>query len=146
MFVAAENGHEPCLRALLAAGADVNTQDYHGWTALMKAADGGHVQIALRLLEAGADPTKDHDGWTASRVAVEKFQESARASWQSVWSAANDARNGFMPKRFRTAKGYSSAVRLVHMAIHLRALPRWSEESTGGGVRMRATGSVWFVA
>jgi ankyrin repeat protein len=51
------------------AGADVNSQDYHGWTALMKAAYGGHAQIALRLLEAGADPTKDHDGWTAKEVA-----------------------------------------------------------------------------
>jgi hypothetical protein len=47
-----------------------------GWTALMCAAQNGHEQVALVLLEAKADPNQaKHDGWTALMAAALKGQE-----------------------------------------------------------------------
>lgn len=45
------------LASLLAAGADVNVRDEHGWTALCWAAGGGDARLIDMLLERGADPT-----------------------------------------------------------------------------------------
>ena len=57
---AAEDGHVDCLKEIIAAGADINIQDYpityfngkyitakkkQGQTALMKAAGKGHVEM-----------------------------------------------------------------------------------------------------
>ena len=40
----------------LAAGADPNLQNHHGDAALHSAAEHGHVEALLRLLDGGADP------------------------------------------------------------------------------------------
>ena len=40
---------------LLERGADVNKVDENGWTALMHAAEEGHVETVTLLLERGAD-------------------------------------------------------------------------------------------
>ena len=39
----------------LAAGADVNAKDNHGYTPLHWAADGGHKEVAELLIAKGAD-------------------------------------------------------------------------------------------
>lgn len=41
---------------LLLDGADVQTQDGNGWTALTHASALGHYEIAQQLLDSGADP------------------------------------------------------------------------------------------
>lgn len=63
---AASNGDLPSVRALLAAGADVNATNKSGQTALMVAAVMGHGEIVASLIEAGADPhLRDRLGLTA---------------------------------------------------------------------------------
>ena len=42
------------MKALLAAGADVNAKEKEGWTALMLAAEKGHTEIVQLLKQAGA--------------------------------------------------------------------------------------------
>jgi hypothetical protein len=46
-MLAAQNGHEPCVRDLLKAGADRNKElpAYSGWNALRLAESGGHVAV-----------------------------------------------------------------------------------------------------
>ena len=52
---AAWNGHEACLKELLAAGADVNQMTENRYTSLMVASKLGHDLCVRLLLEAGAD-------------------------------------------------------------------------------------------
>jgi hypothetical protein len=51
---------------LLTAGADVNATNIDGWTALMRVAHWGHIEILDMLLKAGADSNAvDSSGKTA---------------------------------------------------------------------------------
>ena len=52
---AAWNGHDGCLKVLLAAGADVNQMTGNRYTALMVASRLGHDLCVWLLLQAGAD-------------------------------------------------------------------------------------------
>ena len=47
--------HTNCVKALTAAGADVNGTSWRGNTALMKAAEGGSEECLNIVIEAGAD-------------------------------------------------------------------------------------------
>jgi len=73
MHEAAGAGCCEALRALLAAGADVNAAVDDGWTCLHSAVKGGHADAVRLLLDSGADPgSATTSGWTAlhlSRVA-----------------------------------------------------------------------------
>jgi ankyrin repeat protein len=51
--------------ALLAAGADVNETAPDGTSALVVAVLNGHFELAAALLDKGADPNADKQGWTA---------------------------------------------------------------------------------
>jgi ankyrin repeat protein len=55
---AAEGGHLDVARLLLTRGADPNTQDAEGRTALAAAAEHGDPALVKLLLEAGADPKR----------------------------------------------------------------------------------------
>jgi ankyrin repeat protein len=46
---AATNGHEPAVKLLVKAKANVNARDQHGFTALMQASQGGHVEAMKGL-------------------------------------------------------------------------------------------------
>ena len=52
---AAERGDAAALETLLGAGADVNSQDRYGQTALMLAARHGHLEAVRVLIDSGAD-------------------------------------------------------------------------------------------
>ena len=62
-------GHLESVRALLAAGADVDEAAPDGVTALMLALTKRHGDIAQFLLDAGADPSPDDAGYTALHLA-----------------------------------------------------------------------------
>jgi TPR repeat protein len=70
LTMAALKGDELCVRALLAAGIDVNQKNKKDETALMNAAFGGHMDVVRALLAAGADPMiKTDSGKTADMLA-----------------------------------------------------------------------------
>jgi ankyrin repeat protein len=56
LFWAAGTGTIEAARRLLERGAPVDAPDADGHTALHAAADGGHAEMALVLLDARADP------------------------------------------------------------------------------------------
>jgi ankyrin repeat protein len=65
-----EHGHLFAVQELLDKGADVNTKDIEGHTALMWAAGLGHNIIVQTLLDKGADVNaKNNDGLAALKIA-----------------------------------------------------------------------------
>lgn len=69
----ADGGDPRIARVLVAAGADVNARQRHGWTPLHGAADSGDRGLVELLLQRGADPAATHDGGkTALDIAREK--------------------------------------------------------------------------
>ena len=64
------------VQALLARGAEINSEYGDGWTALMDAAWLGHEETVRVLLAAGADPTrKDMHGNTALSFAAQEAHQ-----------------------------------------------------------------------
>ena len=55
---AATHGHEAVVKALIAAGADVNKADNYGWLPLWLADYNGHEAVVKALIAAGADVNK----------------------------------------------------------------------------------------
>ena len=58
-------GRAEAVKALVAAGADVNEAAPDGTSALVIAAANAHWELAALLLEAGADPNAAEQGWPA---------------------------------------------------------------------------------
>ena len=70
--LAAHRGFVRTVKAMLAAGADVNQRDTWGGTALLDAAHEGHREVARVLLAAGAKADiKRRDGATPVSIARE---------------------------------------------------------------------------
>ena len=66
IWTAAEEGNIEAVKQHLAAGTDVNIQDFDGWTPLHWAAMEGHKKTAELLIANGADvDLKDNLGWSA---------------------------------------------------------------------------------
>jgi ankyrin repeat protein len=59
---AASGRHQEVCRLLIAAGADVNARQRHGYTPLHAAAQHGDSELIELFLSAGADPTAVKDG------------------------------------------------------------------------------------
>ena len=73
ILLAATNGHEECLKALIDKGADVNRSSKNYETALLRAAVHDHNACLYMLIQAGADVNvKGNYGRTALIAAVEK--------------------------------------------------------------------------
>lgn len=77
---AAAGRHIEICRLLIAAGADVNAKQRHGFTPLHAAAQHGDVELVELLLSAGADPaiTKDDGGTPADTAEAEGHIDVAR--------------------------------------------------------------------
>jgi len=80
LVVAARAGDFARVRSLLSSGAEVNTKDSGGSTALMFAALRGDAEMVQALLAAGADPNlKDANGETALLLGAGHGVEVVRA-------------------------------------------------------------------
>lgn len=68
---AAERGNVGGVTNMLDAGVPVDSNDEHGWTALLLAALRNHTDVVHLLLQKGADVNKqDFGGWAALHVAA----------------------------------------------------------------------------
>ena len=65
LLFAVRHNQQDALRALVAAGADVDDQLPSGLSALSLATLNAHYDLGVWLLEQGADPNADDQGWTA---------------------------------------------------------------------------------
>src|SRR5579859_7828690 len=70
LLFAARNGDAESAKLLLAAGADANDSLPDGTSALVLAAHSGQGNVAIALLEKGADPNAMGSGYTAMHAAV----------------------------------------------------------------------------
>ncbi len=71
LLKAAKKGDIEEVRLLLEKGADVNSRNMDGWTALMLAAWNGNTETVELLLDEGADVnSKSISGWTALMFAA----------------------------------------------------------------------------
>ena len=79
LLEAARAGDGTQVRALLGRGAEVESRDSTGATALVAAAYGNHVDVARLLVEAGADVNaKDESEQSAYLIATSEVGDDAR--------------------------------------------------------------------
>jgi len=70
LCLAAHRGYEKIVKAMIAAGADVNKKDTWGGTALFDAAMAGHSKVVKMLLKAGAKTDIERrEGGTPAAIA-----------------------------------------------------------------------------
>jgi cell wall assembly regulator SMI1 len=74
----AEWGRLKIVEQLLKAGAEVNAPGWHGNSALMMAAGGGHVEVVRRLIAAGADVNQQQQGKEKTALAAAVGERSAK--------------------------------------------------------------------
>jgi hypothetical protein len=127
---AAEEGSEQAVRALIAAGADVNRASVceQGFTPLIMAAQGGFEPVAQALIDAGADVNKaDKSGVTPMRAAAQNGHEAVIRALIAAGAVEDDAtkilraRNLFgndMQQLLQGMSGSSLAEMLTTEGIH----------------------------
>jgi len=121
---AVRSGNSEAVRGLLEAGAELNREDKHGWTALNWAAGKGDLEMIELLLRHGADPFEvGRDLRTPSMIAlaaghVEAVKRLRQAEAQTKGEGAGQ------PERMYAA-GYTLG--------ELRRYPAWDEKKLAGG-------------
>ena len=118
LHLAAKNGRARCLRALIAAGAQVNVrcgQHHTGSTPLHSSADGGHADCVEALLAAGAvAEARAGEGATALHVAAAMGYEGCVQALLAAGcdkEAADDM--DFRALHFAAQQGHPECVRLL---------------------------------
>jgi len=92
LIEAADNGHEACVRVLIAANADVAYADSDGMTALHLAAFYGRASTCRVLIDEGASLTAVSDyGQTPLEMAKEQGRAECVAILEAATAAATDA-------------------------------------------------------
>lgn len=111
-------GNSEAAENLLNAGADVNQQDEHGWTALNWAAGMGDLAVVRLLLDRGADARKvGRDQRTAYKIALAAGRLEVAKLLREVEARAGEG------ARAQSERSYSRA----YLLKDLRAYPGWRE-------------------
>jgi len=85
LHLAATNADVTAVKALLAAGADVNAKDMDGNTPLHMAAYTNRIEVAKVLLEAGADVNAESSGGRTPIAMARKSRADELAGLISLW-------------------------------------------------------------
>jgi ankyrin repeat protein len=72
LLFAVRGGHLAVVEELLSAGADVNDRAADGTSALVIASHSGHRDLAIVLLDKGADPNANGSGYSALHIAIRR--------------------------------------------------------------------------
>ena len=101
------------VRALLSKGADVSAVGERSYTALLVAAELGHLQVTKDLAEAGADlEAKTNQGATPISLAADQGHAGViRALMEAGANPDNPRHDGATPMFFAAWKGHVGAIR-----------------------------------
>lgn len=118
LLIAANNGHDAFIEALVQAGTDINLGNATGQRALHRAALAGHVGTARTLLRLGADPNlADNHGWTALHWAAAC---PVRASLDLLQVLVEAGARADVPDREGMTPLHVAAANLVSPGLHAR--------------------------
>lgn len=106
------------VKALIAAGSNVNAKDEKGVTPLMAASLLGHIEVVRALLAAKADVNaKDDEGTTALVYAsVQGRVEVVRALLAAKADVNAKKKSGWTALKYASAKGHDEVVKLLKKA------------------------------
>merc|ERR1719321_2289685 len=100
------------VRAILAAGAKVNSIQDHGWTPLLRAAAAGNAAVVQVLLTAGADVrARVATGATALLLAVDSGDVPTVAALLAVSDIEQRDPQGLTPLMCAAGSGKASVVK-----------------------------------
>jgi len=128
LLIAADNGHEECVRALIAANADAAYVSTYGRTALHLAVFKGHASICRLLVDecvsalvvesSGKTPLDEAKKWGRSECAA--LLEGPTAKLLSAAAESADEAYAFVREHIATTRGFRFA---VTKAAHEQAPP-----------------------
>lgn len=115
LMIAAQQGNESMIAALLAAHADVNTRDNGGRTALGFGAAQGNANVLAELLAAGAVPNaRTSTGWTPLHAAAFNGTDSAIGPLITAGSIVDSVDDrGLTPLVAAAQVGHTSTAKLL---------------------------------
>jgi hypothetical protein len=138
LMSAADSGDCATLKALIAAGADVNFQNSDGWTPLHAAATKGHADCIQALVNAGANVSAtDKSGWSALQAAL---RISSTASVKALILGGEYYKAGFVD---RCISGFRSAQAAAPVKPKTDLL--FDDFESGSYVNWTFSGNCWTV-
>ena len=124
LFWAAHYGDTEKVRAIIASGVDVNSQDYEKSTPLHVATAEGHLQTAQALVMAGASvDVRDYNGYTPLYLAAraDNLRIVQMLTSHGADTDAKDA-NGFAPLHIAAFDGNTEVVKeLIMLGANVNA-------------------------
>ena len=111
---------------MMARGCDIDQRDDKGMTLLMHAAESGDVDVAVFLLERGADPNAVNGGKTplACAFTLNRWQEIVKVLLRGGADPARAENEGLLKKGNAEVQGvFNDAARLRHEYLEERAAP-----------------------
>jgi ankyrin repeat protein len=113
------NGHEACVRVLIAAGADPNVADNRGNTPLHRVALGGYKACVAALIAAGADLNAvNDDGYTPLHWAVYNNHDACVAALIATGADPNIVNNHRQtPLQLAVRKGHRECMKILIIRI-----------------------------